>query len=122
MQHKKNFKVGFLEVMLRSQRMNVSAYESRVCGLSENQKNVGSHQQMICHAKSGPGKKWTPRSTFGRKKWTGGGGGGSTFFCQKWTCLAKSGPGPFCQEKSGPGVIKFWGPRSFRDPPSLNLP
>ena len=48
MQHKKkNFKVGFLEVMLRSQRMNVSAYESRVCGLSKNQKNVGSHQQAF---------------------------------------------------------------------------
>ena len=30
---------------------------------------------------------------------------GSTFFCQKWTCLAKSGPGPFCQEKSGPGPV-----------------
>ena len=28
------------------QRMNVSAYESRVCGLSENQKNVGSHQHV----------------------------------------------------------------------------
>ena len=67
---------------------------------------------MTCHAKSGPGKKWTPRSTFGRKKWTGGSTfgrkkwtGGSTFFCQKWTCLAKSGPGPFCQEKSGPGPV-----------------
>ena len=47
MQHKKTSKVGFLEVMLRSQRMNVSAYESRVCGLSENQKNVGSHQQRL---------------------------------------------------------------------------
>ena len=35
----------------------------------------------------------------------GRGGGGSTFFCQKWTCLAKSGPGPFCQEKSGPGPV-----------------
>ena len=57
--------------------------------------------RLYCHAKSGPGKKWTPRSTFGRKKWTGG----STFFCQKWTCLAKSGPGPYCQEKSGPGPV-----------------
>ena len=47
------------------------------------------------------GKKVDPRSTFGRKKWTGG----STFFCQKWTCLAKSGPGPFYQEKSGPGLV-----------------
>ena len=38
-----------------------------------------------------------PRSTFGRKKWTGG----STFFCQKWTCLAKAG------EKSGPGPVSL---------------
>ena len=39
--------------------------------------------------------KVDPRSNFGRKKWTGG----STFFCQKWTSLAKSGPGPILSRK-----------------------
>ena len=47
-----------------------------------------SGENWTCHAKSGPGNKWTPWSTFGRKKWTGG----VHFFlpkvdlpCQKWT-------------------------------------
>ena len=48
-----------------------------------------------CHAKSGPGKKWPPGPILAEKN----GPGGSTFFCQKWTSLAKSGPGPILSRK-----------------------
>ena len=67
---------------------------------------------MSCQAKSGPGKKWTPWSTFDRKKWTGG---GPLFSAKSGPALPKvdlvhfvkkSGPGPvLAGEKSGPGPV-----------------
>ena len=78
--------------------------------------------KVVCHAKSGPGKKWTPRSTFGRKN----GPGGPLFSAKsgpalpkvdlvhlsrkKWTrsSLAgeKSGPGPVSLSNSK--QVRFW--------------
>ena len=60
-----------------------------------------SYVCIVLSCQKWTGKKVDPPVHFWQKKWTGG----STFFCQKWTCLAKSGPGPFCQEKSGPGPV-----------------
>ena len=77
---------------------------------------------MPCHAKSGPGKKWTPGPILAEKN----GPGGPLF-------SAKSGPPlpkvQFCQEKSGPGPVslskskqvRFWqGKKSGPGPVSLS--
>ena len=59
--------------------------------------------QCTCHAKSGPGKKWTRDPILAEKKWTRG----PLFSAKSGPSLPKVDLVQFCQEKSGPGPVSL---------------